>query len=304
MIDVGGRSTMVSFFWALDTEAEFKEPTTILRNFYNYILHHNVCPEYRQDVLAAREVCNHADEELFAAHKVMLALPGDFNTACSNLFGTLQEDSYASSRIWFTGGGRGTQHSDLSDTQCKQILALALAAYGSQTLFSEDKHENRKRLFQQTIIDVEDYVGMEVTKIVPASKEVLELYDMKSHSEFKPLGKLICKPWTPPDFTETDLPPNYEPPKRPDSYEFWMEQDILDVCFEGMKIEGTICTSSGGLTFLDAVASVKCSFYTVLENELTRKWKEPRWITREEQIERDRKWMGGEEEDGDDAIED
>lgn len=36
-------------------EDQVKTATNVLRNFYNYLLLHDVCPEYKKDLLAARK---------------------------------------------------------------------------------------------------------------------------------------------------------------------------------------------------------------------------------------------------------
>jgi Argonaute siRNA chaperone (ARC) complex subunit Arb1 len=51
----------------------------------NYLLHHDVCPGYATDVLAARRICNAANAGLWACAETQRWLTGDFNVACSTL---------------------------------------------------------------------------------------------------------------------------------------------------------------------------------------------------------------------------
>jgi hypothetical protein len=66
----------------------------VIRNFLSYVLHHGVCPEYTQDVLAARKVCDVAEKELWAIKKVHNLLPGDFNIATSIAYGGHYQGNY------------------------------------------------------------------------------------------------------------------------------------------------------------------------------------------------------------------
>lgn len=57
----------------------------VMRNFYNYLLHHDVCPEYEDEIFAARKVVDDAKTQLVAIHHLSRLVPGDFNVSCSVL---------------------------------------------------------------------------------------------------------------------------------------------------------------------------------------------------------------------------
>lgn len=284
-----------------DSLEKAKQCINILRNFYNYILHHNVCPEYTKDVLAARQVCDLADEEVHKAYKAAhpsehnMCLPGDFSLACSCLFGVKGTQGNAD---WSSGFESRIYRSSLTDLEARLAFSLGHAAYGDAAFFSPDKHENKKQLMLQDITDVEEDIGLEVTGIEFANAETKKLYNGIKNSPFKSLGKLRCKSWTPPDFAEWDLPEGAaELTPSMKAYEFWIEDEILENCFVGMKIEGTVHTLTSGLQFFDNITAVWCSFYTFMDNELVRKWKDPRLFTREEYLARQLK-DGDQEEEG------
>ena len=282
-----------------NTLEENKECIKTLRNFYNYILRHNVCPEYNEDILAAREVCDLADEELFATHVIMNKVPGDFNKACSTLFGDYYKIYYApvEDKLDYLNTIEDSQNQ-----KTKQTFAMAYAAYdiarGDSSSVAADKSQD---IFDQRAVSKEECVGLEVTAIIDAGNTIRHFDEVDIKAGIKPLGKLMCKPWNSPDFDDYDLPKGYKHSARPTTYEFLLEQHILDDCFIGMKMEASVFTLDGGVKFLDQVSSVKCSFYTVLPNEMLRKWKVPKWTTRKEQLERSN--QAGSEDGDEDGFE-
>lgn len=285
----GYRSSYIPSILFFDTLEDTTFCIAVLRNFYNYILRHDVCPEYTADILAARATCDQADEELFTTHTVMKALPGEFNTACSVLFGGYYK------YLDFSGGDWGLKAKEKHDAvarasrkaQEKKIFAMAFAAHDFDV----------KDALEQKIVATEEHVGLEVKQIVPANDSVRNFYKVDVGIHVKLVGKLICTPWEIPNHEEYDLPTSHTTPQRPDSYEFLLEQRTLDKCFIGMKIEADVQELSSGLKFLDHVQAVRCSFYTVLDNETLSGWKEPRFYTREETLARMGKGQGDEDDE-------
>lgn len=51
-------------------------------------------------------------------------------------------------------------------------------------------------------------------------------------------------------------------------YEFWVEENVLNECFAGMKMNATVLTLDSGILILDDVKEVFCSFYKWIPNEL------------------------------------
>lgn len=289
----------------LDSPEKTKRCVNILRNFYNYIMHHNVCTEYMGEILAARKVCDLAEKELVLCYKVTHAsgsqcLPGEFNLASSCLFGS---KGFNDDLNW-AGSNPSSGYSVLSKNVATKLFAMGYAACAGVTVpdhqgVGEDRSQ---RIKQQTIVDIEEDIGLEVVGIEFPDSRIKMAYERFHDSpegmshDFKPVGVLKCKSWTPPDFAAVDLPAEaLAGLEEYQSYEFWIEDEILRNCFIGMKIEGTVYTMSSGVQFLDSVTAVRCSFYTVLENELMSRWKEPKYFTREEYLERQAK--GQDDED-------
>jgi len=274
-----------------------------MRNFYNYIMHHSVCPEYTDSIFAARHICDLADKELYQTHKVLRLLPGNFNIACSTIFGGSYKDTYSGDSSWLDGDESGIAVG-LSSDEATKVFKYGVAALGTDDdFFSGDSEIIQRNLFDHKITKIQHNVGLEVIKIIPADLDHVSLHNTKHGlGKGQALGKLICRPYTTPNFYTTDLPTNYIDPssneKEDTTYEFWLEQHILDTSFIGMKVEASVATLSNGLQFLDHVVAVRCSFYTLLYNDflLLTKWKEPVKITREEVMRKKKEKLEWEEE--------
>jgi len=260
-----------------------------MRNFYNYILYHSVCPEYTDSILAARHICDLADKELYQTHKVLRLLPGNFNIACSTIFGGRHKDTYTGDSSWLQGDESGIAVG-LNTEEARKVYKYGVAALGTDEDFSSgDSDTIHRRIFDHKSTNIQHNIALEVVELIPADIEHVSLHNTKRGlGKGQALGKLICRPYIAPNFDTTDLPPNYINPsdinEEDSGYEFWLEQYILDTNFVGMKIEASVATLSNGLRFLDHVVAVRCSFYTVLYNDflLLVKWKEPVEITRDE----------------------
>ena len=78
-------------FWNPDIKLAID---TIL-NFLKYIQHHDVCPEYADNIAEASRICSIASKEIPELGAIGAAVPGDFNLACRILFcntGSMPED--------------------------------------------------------------------------------------------------------------------------------------------------------------------------------------------------------------------
>lgn len=297
------RSSEIPECFDFETLPEIRECTNIMRNFYNYIMHHSVCPEYTNAILAARHICDLADKELYQTHKVLRLLPGSFNIACSTIFGGRHKDTYSGDSSWLKGDDAEIAVGLSSDAATK-VFKYGVAALGTDDYFSSDDAETiQHKILDHNITSIQHNVGLEVMELVPADPDHVALHNTKRGlGKGQALGKLICRPYTVPNFDTTDLPPNYTDTsssnKEDTIYEFWLEQHILDFCFVGMKLEASVGTLSNGMHFLDHVVAVKCSFYTLMYNDflLLTKWKEPVEITREQHMQKIREKVEWEEE--------
>lgn len=122
----------------LYTENEVKQICSVIRNFLSYVLHHGVCPEYTDDVMAARKICDLAEKELWAIKQLQYLLPGDFNTAASVLFG----GSYKGIRFDNSWEQNTEPTFALDDEEAKLIFNAVIAMSGSDELYLKVKEGN------------------------------------------------------------------------------------------------------------------------------------------------------------------
>ena len=261
-------------FSSLNPEKDVKSRTLVIRNFLNYLLHHDVCPEYMDQIHAARRVCDLADKELPMTISAKFRLPGDFNLSCSELFGGSLQGIGTENPEWVAG--IDTIGVGISPEKARQAFKVALAVHGSDELSRRYREQNAAEGVK--IISDQD-IGLEITGIMPTDDMIRHFY--KSHPAAKglePVGKLRAKTWHSAyspilDLTEEEALVASQKANLVEEYEFWVEDHVLEKCFVGMKLSATVRELSFGLKFFDSVFGVWCSFFTVLPNEAMAEWR-------------------------------
>jgi hypothetical protein len=84
----------------------------VLISFYNYILYHDVCPEYKDDILSARTISEQARIQLKSIQNLIIQFPTPFNKACSVLFGGEWQQFFGYNSSW--GGYDDEENPQLS----------------------------------------------------------------------------------------------------------------------------------------------------------------------------------------------
>ena len=288
----GFLSRRVPFFFPLDAEADVKTVTTLLTNFMNYLLHHDVCPEYRESILAARQCCVKASHELWCIRQAQKWLPGDFNVACSTLFDGAYGRGYDGKTSWREDEGGFVGQ---TDDQARQIVKFAVACAGSEEQYQ--LWYDKALANEIKVTKVRKEVGMEITQIILPDEEMRNFYRERT-KEFRPVGKIYTKAWRNPAAPPEDLTPeehasrkkrslgedqgtkrgNQDRRAEEDEYEFFIEEVVLQHLLVGMKIEATVRTLNCGIYFLDEVFNVYVSFDTFLPNESLYGYKKPRYL--------------------------
>ena len=256
----------------------------VVRNFLNYLLHHDVVPEYRHQVEAAKRTCDMAEGQLWLICQVSIMLPGKFNEACSVLWGGAFRDVYP----------HNLDEAMNLDVKCfvtlddaKRIFIAGLAAQGNQESMREynkqmhDKSFSVKRKFESFF---------EVKEIIKASNVVKAMYKDPIAGGFPQVGKIKAKTWHHPGAAPLDLVPEEKEYFKKhgfpvEDYEFIVEDEVLEKLFPGIKIRAMIYETSFGVMYFDSITSVLCSFYTFLNNEDLVDWKPHRFLPQRETME-------------------
>ncbi|KAF1955732.1 hypothetical protein CC80DRAFT_525921 [Byssothecium circinans] len=270
----------------------------VLRSFYNYLLYHSVCPEYRANLEKARALCDLAETELPKVCAAGLSLPGSFNNAASAIFDGSKAGTYTGDKEWaIQARNDGIKLGDMGmrDDQARITFMTGVSIMGTD--------EQDALLYTKNFKLVNDESFMlEILSITPCTDVTREAYEFQnkeyaSKLQLEPLGILTCRSIHINDSNEYDLPKDKYPqgclPKTADGkqYEFWVEDRILEECFIGMKMYGRILTLEGGIAILDEVSQVLCSFYKWLPNYLLMSDRNPKKV-----VIRDRDGVDGQEE--------
>ncbi|RDW69330.1 hypothetical protein BP6252_08350 [Coleophoma cylindrospora] len=264
-----------------ESKEDVKLPCTIIKNFLNYVLLHDVCPEYTEDIMAARRICDKAEQELWAVRQVANALPGDYNIAASTLYGGEYRGKYIDSETlppWSTHGDKPPSVAELgmSDRHAIWVFKASLSFAGNQEQYLALLHDTLKA--GKPVLKAYEVVAIDRTSLTH-----LDMYSgLKDQNgqtgTIKPVGYLRVVPWVGPGIEEEDLSDSDESNcSDEDSVieTLWIEDSILQHCFVGMKMIVTLKELGNGVRYFDQVHEVFCSFFTYLENEKLRDWKEP-----------------------------
>ncbi|KAK5115615.1 hypothetical protein LTR85_009786 [Meristemomyces frigidus] len=275
-------------------EATVKTATQVLRNFYNYLLHHDVCPEYESHLHAARAVCDVAESELAKLAVVDQCLPGAFNAACSTLYngsfaGVKRTASSAAPDDDDAGWINEGENIGLSQDEATVIFKAGIAAYGTDEQYLKVKDALNDGWPGLTVVS-QDKLGLEIVSIVLPEGKGKEMYDEAklSYGYVDPVGKLICKRWDVPYAPPMDVPTRLtNTAATEERFEILVEAEVLAHCYSGIKMEAVVKELDVGIKWIDAIDAVFPSYYTYLPNERARKWTEPgeqkAWMERAEE---------------------
>lgn len=250
-----------------------------IRNFLNYVLQHRVCEDYTTDVLAARQICDLAEKELWAIKQLQSKLPGDFNIAASTLYGGRYDGVHMGCAGWavddpsykeYIAADRG-----FSEPEAERIFKTAIAFAGDDQLFKKtmdfDVHivGTASRCFEVVGVERPDMKTID---------EYATVRNFQGDAGFiKALGHLKVKPWegpliNPEDMTDDE---NDNGVDKDVIESFWLEDDLLQHCYVGLKMEVEVKSLNIGIKFFDKLNGLYCSFFTYLPNEKMVGWKEP-----------------------------
>jgi len=262
--------------FSIDTEKEIKLYSHVIRNFLNYVLHHAACPEYTEDVMAARKVCDLAEKELWAIKQLQSKLPGEFNIAASTLHGGRYKQYQLNAQAWDADNSEFP--TGLSDTEAERIFKTAVAFAGDDDLFfkamTPDIHiaKTTRKFYEVAEIERPDLTTRAQYASVKNSKG--------ETGYIKPLGVVRFKAWEGPGIETEDFTDDEEAVTKAKVGEaglesFWLEDEILELFFIGLKIELEVHELNFGIKFFDSIIGLYCSFHTYLPNEKMTCWKEP-----------------------------
>jgi hypothetical protein len=291
----GFLSRRAMFYYGFETRQLVELVTSVLEKFMNYLLHHNVCPEYEADIHSARKIIQKATNELYSMAQISNWLPGDFNRAASTLFGGTYATKYDGISSW------DPEETDVELPQASfigftpevahQIFGLAIATVGTEKQYEDfitPGPLSKNPAYE--VVEIKERAGFEITDLVAVTEQTLAFY--KQHSkEYRPVGIMHARPWRNKaseglqDLAaaerEAESQTKSDPLASPswistETHTFFVEGAAQQFLFVGMKLEATIHKLRCGIWFMDDFLQAFCSFDVWLCNELMVGWKEPR----------------------------
>lgn len=241
----------------------------VVRNFFNYLLCHNVCPEYTDQIKAALSTFEPIESEYVKLTEVQSVFPGAFSKACSILCGGY----YAKSQYqgnWMDGDVATDPNNGLTAQEAKWVACAGVAAFGTPS-----QKDDLGLDAELKIVKTEEDVGLEVVAItLPAEtlKDAQEFFNKLKGTCVLPMGKLLCKRYQFQHAAPLDLPS--DDASTSDCFEFLIDEESLQKCYPGLKFIATVKETDAGFCFIDYWSECYGTFYTWRWNEKAKDYKE------------------------------
>jgi hypothetical protein len=248
----------------------------LVKNFLNYVIHHDVCPEYRAQIDKARAICDFAPSELEDLGVLQCTMPGLFNHAASFLF--------CEGGVHMLTDSTGACPDAISKEQQEWIdLQLVTFRISVSYWFHDDKLSLLAGQEDPTQIKVVNKTtkSYEVVSMKRPQKSLAKRLEEGFAStayagKILPVGTVRLRPAILEHaFTGLPRPEDKDLIGEP-TKTFYLEEDIIARLHPGMKLRMVVCELNIGLTFIEKCEDIRVSFDTVLPQSLMFGWKEPK----------------------------
>ncbi|OAA66768.1 Argonaute complex, subunit Arb1 [Niveomyces insectorum RCEF 264] len=266
---------------ASGSEKQLTLGVDVVDNFLRYVQIHDVCPEYRDDVNAARVVCAKALTELPNCRTALTAMPGQFNLACVRLF--YREPAHKAFNDGLDPLNEAPAYDEAAEV-FRTIVALQKGIVGEQgaAMAAQDLAGIR-------IVSTKE-VDLEVTSLAKAKEDVAERYAELARAAAAATGRaLVLRPTSVVVAKHYSIEEGYANQPHPTAAELaarggealLFDDALVALLCVGTKLRVVVHELSCGFSFVSSVKDVLPSFYTFLPQELMLDWKEPRDNERE-----------------------
>lgn len=188
----------------------------------------------------------------------------------------------------------------MTQAVAQKVVMFAIAACGTDE-HSSSFHDLavRGELFARAIEDID---GFEIVDMLPPNNSTRQFYDTHA-PDLNIVGKVRAKAWRDPNAPSIDLAPGETLADiKGLEFDFFLEENLLQYCYPGMKVATRVWELNCGVFFFDEIMNAYCTFYTPLLNDLMMGWKVPRDLTKKSNRETDAQGEGvGPEEDFSDS---
>ncbi|KAL7925656.1 Argonaute siRNA chaperone complex subunit Arb1 domain-containing protein [Trichoderma austrokoningii] len=240
-----------------------EEAIDVIENFLRYILHHDVCPEYAEDVKGALRICQTAREEWSMLNALHTTVPGFFNLAAAKLFSKPDPDAWAFHLFHVP-----------QSFEAKPIFYSAIAMLEDLAPFNFLVQQQAKllRLYECTV---------EIRVVTPPTLVTIQQFECLRVSTCDRTQKIFLGPLGTITVRQAVIEDGWVHPYTPrplgtEDINLYFEQNILESFKPGMKMTLEIGEIGGGINFVRRIRNIVPSFYKFLPQELMRGFKPPR----------------------------
>ncbi|KAK8091408.1 uncharacterized protein PG998_015223 [Apiospora kogelbergensis] len=277
-------------FSSIDPETDTRQAGQVIHNFLNYVLHHDVCPEYTANIKAAQAICQVAPDEMRAASDLYAALPDSFNTATRFLFcdgGIFKayEPEQPASETPEEKKASGWEGYETRYNPQKLDAHLQLIIFRFN-MMDKIKDETLKQTIYETepreirVVNTKSQAYQIVSTHRPSKRvkahneEMLEKENLSG--KVKPTGIAMLRP-TVIDHAWSNVPrPEDVDDSQQPTETFIVDDHLLAKMVVGMKMQLDVCELNvGGVRFIKECREVRPSFDTLLPQSLMQTWKDP-----------------------------
>lgn len=251
---------------------EMEKGVSVVENFLRYVLYHDVCPEYAEDVNGAIALCEKARKDLPLVITAYKQFPGEFNMAAKEIFVLHLEPCHDCHDEDDPKAFRRP-----ADFSADLVLSFALAA--------SEHHQPSYQGTAQEFVDhwdrtvKKEVTCMEVVSVHLPSKERRQAYKClqtcKERTILSPTGHAIFRPCRIEDGYWKAPEPAHEDSTEEEGCKFILDLKILLFLKPGMKIRMIKCESGLGFNFMARIDAVYVPWYTFLPQSLMRDFKDP-----------------------------
>ncbi|VUC21176.1 unnamed protein product [Clonostachys rosea] len=234
---------------------------SVVENFLRYVLQHDVCPEYEDDVKSALQLCLDARSEWAAVDLLQRKLPGSFNYAAYYSFYVNSDDEDES-------GEDKIDQETLDNAKVDFLSSLAMLE--NDALFAQHSTGHPREVHSF-------FCNVEVASIHRPEEHIAKRFESlcinDSSLGLNPIGSATFVPTT----IESDMV--YPPMPRPfpeDQMTLYFDDNLLALMKPGMKLQLNVGELDTGFRYIRMVGTVYPSFYTFLPQEMMKYFKPPR----------------------------
>lgn len=201
----------------------------IVDAFLRYLQIRNVCPEYADDLIKAREITARAKIELPKCKHLVYLLPGNFNKACSILYDGKLSAAAEVDSDWMAGANRKMRA--MMGSFLDDVMGMSVSEARSLVKTIIPEHSNRVVTDERVNLLVQVASIGEVSQ--DASDETLVPIRLAAYAD------------------------------RSDTYTIYFEKSLLEHLLEGMVFKATMKKLDSGHWYLDSAVEVQPTFYMV-----------------------------------------